>query len=217
MGESREASELRLKREREIDERFAASYTNAYAPWRCERSDLPTVITFEIKDSTSKVDLSRGLHLQIRLGEWLDPDKDHRDFRSETRYGLRSGSGAKLGEAEGKLSHWGEHSPTGSLRIRFAPDTQCVQIDEEFSGVGDRFRQIVFQPEAGSPLDSHGVPIRWQTLHLELPLRQAMWENSEPGRIHGASNEKIYVEVDGKFYAFPVEKFAVTDLRFQAG
>lgn len=219
MAESLEASELRLKRERETDEGYAASYAKAHAPWRCERGDLPIVTTFEIEDDTPKVVLGRGLHLEIRLGKWLDPDKDHRDFRSETRYVLRSGSGAKLGEAEGKLSFWGNHnhSPTDRLRIRFAPDTRCVQIEEAFSGVGDRFRQIVFQPKAGIPPDSNGVPTRWQTLHLELPLRQAMWENSDPGRIHGASNGKIYAEVDGQFYAFPVEKFVVTDLSFQAG
>lgn len=217
--ESREQSDLRLKHEREIDDRYEAEYAEKYKPWRCDRSELPVVKTFDVKDGTSVLALSDTLHLRLRFGKWLDPEKDWRDFRSETRYVLFTPPAKKLGEAEGKLSDGGQgtQSPYGSLHIRFTPDGQCVEMDEEFSGVGDSFRQIVFLPKAGSPLDTNGIPRRWQTYVLELPLRQVIWDNSHPGRIHGVSKGKIYVEVDANFYAFPVEKFAVTDLRFQAG
>lgn len=218
-SESREQSERRLKHEREIDDRYKAEYAEKYGSWRCDRSDLPMVQTFDIKDGTSVLALSPTLHLRLRFGKMLDPDGDHRDFRTETRYILFALPEKRLGEAEGKLTDEGQdtQSPNGVLKVRFTPDTQAVEIDEVFSGVGESFRQIVFLPTSGSPADANGVPARWQTYHLALPLRQAMWENSDPGRIQGVSNGKIYVEVDGNFYAFPVEKFAVKDLRFQAG
>lgn len=217
--ESSEQSERRLKNEREIDERYKAEYAEKYKPWRCDRSELPVVKTFDVEDGTSVLALSQTLRLKLRFGRWLDPEHDHRDFRSETRYLLFTPSARKLAEAEGKLSDEGEgtQSPCGTLRVRFTQDTQSVELDEEFSGVGDSFRQIVFIPKAGSPLDANGVPMRWQTYHLHLPLRQVIWDQSHPGHIHGVSHGKIYVEVDGNYYAFPVGKFAVTDLRFQAG
>lgn len=219
MAESREQSDRRLNHEREIDDRYEAEYAEKYKPWRCDRSELPVVKTFDFKGGTSVLALSQTLHLGLRFGKWLDPEKDWRDFRSETRYVLFTPPSKKLGEAEGKLSDAGQgtQDPIGTLHVRFAPDSLCVEMDEEFSGVGESFRQIVFLPKSGSPLDANGVPRRWQTYHSELPMRQAMWENSHPGRIHGVSHGKIYVEVDDIFYAFPVEKFAVTDLRFQAG
>lgn len=217
--ESREQSERRLKLEREFSERYRVEYAEKYKSWRCERSELPAIKTFDVKDGTSVLALSQTLHLRLRFGKWLDPENDWRDFRSDTRYVLFSPPAKKLGEAEGKLSDGGQgtQTPCGVLQVRFAADSLCVEIDEEFSGVGERFRQIVFMPKAGSSLDANGVPRRWHTYHLELPMRHAMWDNDEPGRIHGVSNGKIYVEVDGNFYAFPVEKFAVKDLRFQAG
>lgn len=218
-SESWEQSERRLKNERDIDDRYKAQYAEKYKAWLCDRSELPIVKTFDVKDGTSVLALSQTLHLRLRFGRWVDPEKDWRDFRSETRYVLFTPPARKLGEAEGKLSDGGQgtQEPCGTLKVRFTPDTLCVEMDEEFSGVGDRFRQVVFLPKASSPLDANGLPRRWQTCHLDLPMRQVIWDNSHPGRIHGVSHGKIYVEVDGNFYAFPVEKFAVTDLRFQAG
>ena len=218
-SESREQSERRLKRERDIDDRYKAAYAEKYKSWLCDRGDLPVVTTFDIKDGTSVLALSPTLHLRLRFGKGLDLDGDLRDFRTDTRYILFAPPAKTLGEAEGKLTDEGQgtQSPNGRLQIRFTPAPLGVEMDEEFSGVGDSFRQIVFLPKTGSPVDANGVPRRWQTYHLELPMRQAMWDNAHPGRIHGVSNGKIYVEVDDHFYAFPVEKFAVKDLHFQAG
>lgn len=192
MAESWEQSERRLKREREIDDRYKAEYAEKYKPWRCDQSELPVVKTFDVEDGTSVLALSHALHLRLRFGKWLDPERDHRDFRSETRYILFIPPAKKLGEAEGKLSDGGQgtQAPYGTLHVRFNPDTQSVEMDEEFSGVGDSFRQIVFLPKARSPLDANGVPRRWQTYHLELPLRQVIWDNGQPGRIHGVSHGK---------------------------
>lgn len=219
MGESWEQSERRLKYERDIDARYEAEYAEKYKPWRCNSSELPVVRTFDVQDGTSVLALSPTLHLRLRFGKWIDPEHDYRDFRSETRYVLFTPPAKTLGEAEGKLSDGGQgtQSPCGELHVRFTADTLCVEMDEEFSGVGDRFRQIVFLPKAGAPVDANGIPRRWQTYHLHLPMRRVIWDNDHPGRIHGVSSGKIYVEVDGNFYAFPVEKFAVKDLRFQAG
>lgn len=77
-------------------------------------------------------------------------------------------------------------------------------------------RHVVSIP--ASVQKSGKAPLVWRAFHLDLPERDfGVGEGEDIGTVHGIAGGKIFVEMDGAFYAFPLEKFVTTELGVSTG
>lgn len=197
---------------------YKARYATDYTAYRCDRSEFPLIQVHSFTLRKFKpVALSPQLKLGLELGGPMD-QPDTFTYRTGSNYILSSASGKELGRAESMLIKEGSSESNEPVKVVFTPLENSVLIEEENFGAGGSTRHVVFVPSATSLGGSDKAPGSWRAFHLNLPPRDTgVGENDHIGTVGGISGGKIYVEMDGLFYAFPLDKFVTTSLGVSNG
>ncbi|HBJ85081.1 MAG TPA: hypothetical protein DDZ88_14660 [Verrucomicrobiales bacterium] len=201
-------------------EKARADYAKEHTEFRCEKTAIPTkfvVFPFDQGKSTTLM-VSPSLRLRLKLGKFIDIPGTY-TRRSESNYILSSASGNELGLAESMMCKVDDGIGFGEIRVVLNPLENSVIIEEATGGAGACTRHIVFVPKPGSNVRNGGRKEDWQTFHVSLPIRSVGpgYEGDSIGRVFGLSGRKIYLEMDGVFYAFPLEKVVTTELGVSTG
>ncbi len=123
-----------------------------------------------------------------------------------------------MARAEGLLTKSSDGEVMGTSTIQYTEATHEVLVEEFIGGAGARYRHIAFIPELGSAPGKDALPSKWRTVYVDLPSHVLIGsELGEIGTVHGILNGNIYVEMDGQFYAFPVDDFVEKTLEFTVG
>ncbi len=221
---------LRLTKEGErqagLNNKYRANYAAKYAAYRCENPGLPVIKSYKLPfdehhgiDASKwrPIELAHGIVVRTQLGKAIRVNSRNDTFRTNTRHILEV-SGKETGRAESLLSREGDGEVMGSSEITFSETSHEVLIEDFIGGAGARYRHIAFIPEQGSAMNKDGVPTRWRRVYVDLPSHVLVGSDlGEIGKIHGVLNGKIYVEMDGHFYAFPVDDFVEEKLEFTVG
>lgn len=204
-----EQSELQQQGE----ERLKAEFAKTYARYRCNESDVPAS-----EQSTGpgakfrSMQFGDHLVLKLKLGKliYVNGDQNGGPMRTESRYELYW-DGKLVSTAESLFSRQDVYSEE-SLAADFTYDaaTQSLLIFEEIAWTTKRY--IAFEP-VGDPVTS-----KWTAKHVQLPYRQRFQAAVvQEGRFRGFGHGKIYREIDGVLYAFPVDDFLLETLQFTVG
>ncbi|MCF7787991.1 MAG: hypothetical protein K9N47_17855 [Prosthecobacter sp.] len=221
---------LRMTKEGErqagLDNEYRANYAAKYAAYRCEIPGLPVIKSYKLPfDEHHGVDTSKwhptelapGIAIRTQLGKGILVKNRGGPLRTNTRHILEV-SGKEMGRAESLLTWEGGGEVMGSSTIQFTEATHEVLIEDFIGGAGARYRHIAFIPEVGSAPGKDALPSKWRTVYVDLPSHVLVGsELGEIGTVHGILNGKIYVEMDGCFYAFPVDDFVEEKLEFTVG
>lgn len=218
-AEAREQTERMLNQQREAVDREKQRYANEYAAFRCDPGAMPPVqkLTYD-QHRIKSLTLSPLLSLRLRLGKSVEIPGAH-TYRTESDFGLFTASGRQLAVGESMMCLWDEAASDGDLEVLFNPAEKSVLIQEETVGAGSSVRHIAFIPKPGADVRDGGKSADWQVMHLDLPQRShgAGDESDHIGRVFGLSSRKVYVEMDGVHYAFPVEEVVTTELGISNG
>lgn len=209
-----------------LSEKYGAEYAARYVAYRCENPGLPVIKSYKpgandnygIDASKLRpIGLAPGIVIRLQLGEARRVNGRNDTFRTNTRYILEV-SGKEMGRAESLLSKHSDGEVMGSSAIMFSENSHEVLVEDFIGGAGARYRHIAFLPEAKSPSVKDALPAKWRMVYVDLPSRTDIGSDCGIiGTIHGLLNGKIYVEMNGQFYAFPVDDFAEEKLEFTVG
>lgn len=197
---------------------YRARYATEYAAYRCDYIEFPTVQihSFTLRQFKPMA-LSPQLNLRLVLGRRIDQPGTY-TYRTGSSYILSSAPGKELSRAESMLLREGAAESNEPIEVIFTPAENYVLIQEENFGAGGSKRHVVFMPSIASWSRPDDAPVVWQALHLDLPARvTGVGGDDHIGSVGGVSGGKIYVEMDGLFYAFPLDKFATTSLGVSNG
>lgn len=123
-----------------------------------------------------------------------------------------------MGRAESLLTWEGGGEVMGSSTIMFSENTHEILIQDSINGAGARYRHIAFIPVLDDSSNQDALLARWRMVYVDLPSHVLVGDDSgEIGKVHGILKGKIYVEMDGQYYAFPVDDFVETNLEFTVG
>lgn len=199
-----------IKQDEKLKREFAAHYKS----YRCNESDVPASEHLAAPGAKFRsMHFGDHLVLKLKLGKLIygTGDRHGGPMRTESRYELYW-DGKLVSTAESLFSHQDALSEE-SLTTTFAyhPATQSLLVFEELEWSTERY--IAFEP-TGSPAESSN----WTVKHFELPARPIYGGSaSHRGHLRGFRHGKIYLEMDGLVYAFPVSDFLVKDLAFTVG
>lgn len=195
---------------------YKAEYASKHAMYRCDKSELPAVQRhpFEV-NHVKPLALSRQLKLSLKLGRRIDQPGTY-TYRTTSNFILASSIGKELARAE-SMTFKTQYGGNGDrVKVLFTPVENCVLVEEEIGGAGSMIRQVVFIP--ATPQETSAASTSWRAFHLDLPERDfGVGEGEDIGTVHGISGGKIFVEMDGIFYAFPLDKFITTSLGVSTG
>lgn len=197
---------------------YEARYATDHAAYRCDRSEFPVVQVHSFTLRQFKpMTLSPQLKLRLELGRRIDQPGTY-TYRTGSSYILSSTSGKELSRAESMLLKDGAAESNEPIKVVFTPAENHVLIEEENFGAGGSTRHVVFTASTTSAARPDKAPVVWQALHLNLPARDTgVGESDHIGTVGGVSGGKVYVEMDGQCYAFPLEKFVTTSLGVSNG
>lgn len=197
---------------------YRTRYATDHAAYRCDRSEFPVVQVHSFTLRQFKpMTLSPQLKLRLELGRRIDQPGTY-TYRTGSSYILSSTSGKELSRAESMLLKDGAAESNEPIKVVFTPAENYVLVEEENFGAGGSTRHVVFMPSTTSAARPDKAPVVWQALHLDLPARDTgVGESDHIGTVGGVSGGKIYVEMDGLFYAFPLAKFVTTSLGVSNG
>jgi hypothetical protein len=221
---------LRMTKESErqagLDSEYRANYAAKYAAYRCENPGLPVIKSYRLPfDEHHGVDatkwhptkLAPGIAVRTQLGKGILVKNRGGPLRTNTRHILEV-SGKEMGRAESLLTWNGSGEVMGSSTIMFSENTHEILIQDFINGAGARYRHIAFIPELNTSPNQDALLARWRMVYVDLPSHVLVGDDSgEIGTVHGILNGKIYVEMDGQYYAFPVDDFVETNLEFTVG
>ena len=195
---------------------YKAEYASKYAAYRCDRSELPAVQIHPFNENQLKpLVLSRQLKLRLKLGSRID-QPDTYTYRTTSNYILSSSSGKELSRAESMMFKTKSGESNDPINVLFTPFENYVLVEEETLGAGSMIRHVVFVP--ASPQETGQTSAIWRACHLDLPERDfGVGEGEYIGTVHGISGGRIFVEMDGMLYAFPLDKFVTTSLAVSNG
>lgn len=221
---------LRLTKEGErlkgLSDRYSAEYAARYGAYRCETPGLPVIKSYKPGTNDNygidasklrPIGLAPGIIIRLQLGEARRVNGRNDTFRTNTRYILEV-SGKEMERAESLLSKHSDGEVMGSSEIKFSESTHEVLVEDFIGGAGARYRHIAFLPEVKSPAAKNALPAKWRMVYVDLPSQSGIGSDCGIiGKVHGILNGKIYVEMDGQFYAFPVDEFVEEKLEFTVG
>lgn len=181
------------------------AYEDKYMQFGSSREERPDFAEFKTSGVFLREQyLGNGLRLVLKLGELTEiKSGNERYYRTGSRYQLLQGKKV-LCEAESTFSKDMNPSETW-CRIMFHAGSSNVLIEEEHDW--STTREIVMVPKQNGDISA------WEAKLVGVPKR-----DGGPGTTHGegqllgSSNRKIYIFVDGRYYAFPVER--VGEVRF---
>lgn len=209
-----------------VSEKYRAEYATRYAAYRCQNPGLPVIKSYKLPTNDnygvdasklSPIELAPSIVLRVQLGKAIRVNGRDDTFRTNTRYILKV-SGKEMGRAESLLTWNGEGEVMGSSKITFSETTREVLIEDFRGGAGARYRHIAFIPEVRTTPAKDVLPAKWRIVYVDLPSQTDIGSDCGIiGKIHGLLNGKIYVEMDGQFYAFPVDEFVEEKLEFNVG
>jgi hypothetical protein len=158
------------------------------------------------------------LNVQLRLGRAIEIPGTY-TYRTESVFVLSNADGKQLAAGASMMCLGNGDASDGDLEVLFSPAENSVLIQEETFGAGSSVRHITFIPKPGVSLFKGGKTLDWQVMHLDLPARSHGFgdESDHVGRVLGLGARKVYVEMDGVYYAFPVEEVVTTDLGISNG
>jgi len=207
--ETLEQMNKRLQNQLQEEEKLKADFSKNYQRYRCEENDVPLV-----EDSTGpgrsfrSMQFGDHLALKLDLGALIRVNgTESGPMRTKSRYRLLW-DGTRVADAESLYSvSTATGDEGGSNRFTYNPSTQSLLVFEEFCW--STMRYIFFQRSNDS---------KWTAKYFWPPSRPIFGSPvNRHGKIRGIGNGKVYVEVDGQMYAFPVDDFLVKALEFTVG
>ena len=207
------------KQQELILEREKQRYAKEHGAFRCALEAAPLVDRHDYDQKHIKtLSLSRFLNLRLRLGKSVEIPGTY-TYRTESEIILSTTDGKRLAAGESMMCLGNGEASDGDLQVLFNPAENSVLIQEETFGAGSSVRHIAFIPKPGVHIENGGKPLDWQVMHLDLPPRSHGLgdEGDHVGRVLGLAGRKVYVEMDGVCYAFPVEEVVTTDLGISNG
>ena len=218
-AEAREQTDRMIRQQREVVDREKQLYANKYAAFRCDSGVMSPLqkLTYD-QHRIKSLSLSPLLSLRLRLGKYVELPGSN-TYRTESEFVLSSADGKQLAAGESMMCLGNGEPSDGDLEVLFNPAEKSVLIQEETFGAGSSVRHIAFIPKPGADVRNGGKSADWQVMHLDLPRRShgAGDESDHIGRVFGLSSRKVYVEMDGIHYAFPVEEVVTTELGISNG
>lgn len=183
-------------------------FSEAYKRYECSRDDVP-----EMEESKGPGDrfksMQMGDHLvlKLRLGKAVHLDgSPSGPTRTQSRYQLLW-DGKKAAEAESLFSF---QAFGGSNRFFYNPKDHTLAIYDNLCWSTQRF--LVFERSAGTDQ----APA-WTTKYFYVPDTPSAQPFPDMGDILGVGNGRIYMQINGRLYAFPFDDFSVNKLEFTVG
>ncbi len=213
-----EGSDL-MKQQELIVEREKQRYAKEHGAFRCASEAAPFVERHDYDQKHIKtLSLSRFLNLRLRVGKSVEIPGTY-TYRTESEFILSTTDGEQLAAGESMMCLGNGRPSDGDIEVLFNPAENSVLIQEETFGAGSSVRHIAFIPKPGVSIRSGGKTFDWQVVHLDLPQRSHGIgdEGDHIGRVLGLTGRKVYVEMDGVYYAFPVEEVVTTELGISNG
>ena len=217
--EARDQTDRMLKEQQADDDRRKQDYVNKYAAFRCDPGAAPVMKRHDYDQRHVKTQpLSAALNLRLRLGKHVEIPGSH-TYRTESEFVLSTAAGKQLAAGESMMCMCADGASDGDIEVFFNLSENSVLVQEETRGAGSSIRHIAFIPKPGADIQNGGKPSDWQVMHIDLPERYLGPgnEGDHIGRVFGLSSRKIYVEMDGVHYAFPVEEVVTTELGISNG
>jgi|UniRef100_UPI003783ED31 hypothetical protein len=199
----------RLQNQRTEEEKRKADFASTHHRYRCEESEVP-----EIQEATGpgrnfrSMQFGENLVLKLQLGGLIRVNgEEFGPMRTKSRYHIFV-NGKQRAEAESLFSI---SSAVGdeitSNRFIYNPASNSLLVFDDLCWSTKRY--ILFEQAAGG---------KWGAKYFWPPSRPVFGSPvNHEGKIRGIGNGKIYVEIDGHFYAFPVENYLVKNLEFTVG
>jgi hypothetical protein len=214
--ETLEESNKRLEYLRIADEKRKADFAARNAKYRVDQPPLFEVKTIPLPTDDNigldasklhPISLTQDLSIRFRLGKRIHVGSSLYTFRTESRH-ILTVSGVEKARAESIITKDDDGNGYGRSRIIFTPSTREVLVEDAIGGAGAQFRHIVFIPSQN----------RWRTVYVDLPSRTVN-DDETPyhGKLLGMLDGKVYLEMDGLDYAFPIEEIETTRLEFTVG
>jgi hypothetical protein len=156
---------------------------------------------FKVRQTVAK---SHELELQLALGErWSVAS--NAIYRSESRYRLVDAHGRLLAAAESTLATGDiELNGVGWVTVFTDAETNSFFIAEEQSWATQRY--ILIYPAKEPELGQGATPKAWTVEYVRIPQRGSTYGLSDPPRLLGIRQGRLYFLQDGKTYAIPFEK-----------
>ena len=194
------------------DENVKAEFAERYERYRCVENEVPFVEESKGPgDGFRSMQFGEHLVLKLKLSELIHVNRDASGpMRTKSRYHL-FWDGKQIGEAESLFSTTAGY---GSLEPRFFYNSEChsLLIFEELEWTTKR--HIIFERSKQTAQSE-----KWTVKYIWTPSRPRhhLSATYEEGRIRAIGNGKLYLEMDGRLYAFPFDDFLETKLEFTVG
>jgi hypothetical protein len=193
------------------DEQPKAEFVERYQRYRCAENEVPFVEESQGPGTCFRsLKFEEHLVLKLELGKLAHVNSDTSGpMRTKSRYRL-FWDGKQVGEAESLFSTTvGYNSP--EPHFYYNAECQSLLVYEILEWTTKRC--IVFERGIKSVSSE-----KWTIKYFLPPSRSRAYlsPNTEDGRIRGFGNGKLYLEMDGLLYAFPVDDF-LTKLEFTVG
>lgn len=195
------------------DEKVKAEFVERYKRYWCGENEVPFVEEFKGPgDRFRSMQFGEHLVLKLELGKLIHVNGDASGpMRTKSRYHLFWDK-RQFGEAESLFST--ADAGEGSLETRFYynPECQSLLVFEELEWTTKR--HIIFERSKQTAQSE-----KWTVKYIWTPSRPRhhLSATYEEGRIRGIGNGKLYLEMDGRLYAFPFDDFLETELEFTVG
>lgn len=225
-AEIRRSGDELLNAQLDGDRKRREAYAKENAPYRLQYPTLPATksVKLPLTDNycidASKllpVALEKGVCLQMKLGRRIPLEVNDHTFRTATRYVLTI-AGREVGSAEGLIAKVDDGNGGGEARFVYNETTREILIEEEIGGAGAQQRHIAYLPVGSDAKNRDQLPRKWRQVYVRLPGYWVVGSEGEiNGAVHGIQEGKIIVEMDGAFYAYPVDDFVLESLEFTVG
>lgn len=202
-----EKAQTELREDFEKEQRLKNEYAAAHAQHRCEGSAVPEFSKSKLSGSLfQERRFDDHFSLRLRLGKLIEPSSEkpvqYPRRNSTSKYQLIE-NGQRVCEAPSMLTKDMHPSLIKSdiyTQIFWDPLSHSVLIDEgrEWSNIR---RIALWQEESGGKR-------RWISKIIEAPLRPPSSSSDihPVGTLLGVAHDRLYLEVDGVFYAIPLHE-----------
>lgn len=186
-----------------------AHFVERYSRYQCARNDIPPKDEFKGPGHRFKsMQLGDHLTLKLKLGKATHADgTPYGPTRTASRYQL-FWDGKLVSEAESLFSTGNEDSDQN--RIFYCPTDHTVVVFDDLCWSTKRF--FVFERSAAP-----GFTPTWKVKYFEAPDPPTGQPLPDLAPIWGVGKGRIYMEINGDFYAFPFDDFLLTKLDFTVG
>ncbi|MFN7562651.1 MAG: hypothetical protein ACK5TH_12785 [Prosthecobacter sp.] len=206
------------KRKAEFSAQNAKHRVSGHPTFESKSIQLPKSEYFGTDASKLRpVNLGLGMSIRLLLGEQIHVGDNDYTFRTASRY-ILTVAGQEKARGESLNAQCEEGVGSAQSQIFFNPATGEVLTQDETTGAGAQYRYIAFVPEQVGKERQITPQTKWRTVYVELPDYTVIGsEGPHAGTVYGILNGKVYMEMDGFHYAFPIEEFETTRLEFTVG